>query len=316
MVALADRVDHVECAHALEAGRARTAAAGRARAAVQPPIEVPAPLVVGGADRRGVSAAVGGAHTAGTTARSGRSGRAPTPSRRPTCWPGSPACAPAPPGWRGRRCTGRPAPNASCRRARRARGVAGRRIRRRRRGAPTALIDGLEDDALAAVLARIGELAERDRYETAARLRDHAAAAIDALWRGQRLRALASVAELVGGPPRRRRRLASRGDPARPAGRGGRRAPRRAADAGRRRDVRCRTSDSAVRRPRWAARSSRRTALVMRWLAQPGVRIVRAEPGWASPLGSAGRWASWAATARSARLAAAAERLDVVRAAE
>ena len=46
------------------------------------------------------------------------------------------------------------------------------------------------------------------------------------------------------------------------------------------------------------------TALIARWLAQPGVRIVRAEPGYASPVGSAGRWATWAASARSARLAA------------
>jgi DNA polymerase III subunit epsilon len=44
--------------------------------------------------------------------------------------------------------------------------------------------------------------------------------------------------------------------------------------------------------------------LIMRWLGRPGVRIVRAEPGWASPVGCAGRWASWAASARSARLAA------------
>ena len=65
----------------------------------------------------------------------------------------------------------------------------------------TALIDGLEDDALSAVLARIGELADRHRYETAARLRDHASAAIDVLWRGQRLRALASVTELVAARP-------------------------------------------------------------------------------------------------------------------
>jgi DNA polymerase III subunit epsilon len=46
------------------------------------------------------------------------------------------------------------------------------------------------------------------------------------------------------------------------------------------------------------------TGLIARWLAQPGVRIVRAEPGWASPAGSAGRWAAWAASARSARMAA------------
>ena len=55
----------------------------------------------------------------------------------------------------------------------------------------SALIDGLDDDALSAVIGRIRELAGRNRYETAARLRDHAAAAIDVLWRGQRLRALA-----------------------------------------------------------------------------------------------------------------------------
>jgi DNA polymerase III subunit epsilon len=49
------------------------------------------------------------------------------------------------------------------------------------------------------------------------------------------------------------------------------------------------------------------TALIARWLATPGVRIVRvADPdsdGWASPLRSAGAWAAWAALARSARLA-------------
>jgi DNA polymerase III subunit epsilon len=49
------------------------------------------------------------------------------------------------------------------------------------------------------------------------------------------------------------------------------------------------------------------TALIVRWLAKPGVRIVRAgcqDAGWASPLRSAGPWAAWAESARSARLAA------------
>jgi DNA polymerase III subunit epsilon len=46
------------------------------------------------------------------------------------------------------------------------------------------------------------------------------------------------------------------------------------------------------------------TALLARWLTEPGVRIVRAMPGYALPLGSAGKWALWSATARSARLAA------------
>ena len=46
------------------------------------------------------------------------------------------------------------------------------------------------------------------------------------------------------------------------------------------------------------------TGLIARWLAAPGVRNRQRHTGFASPLGSAGRWASWAATARSARLAA------------
>ena len=47
-------------------GRARATAARRTRAALQPPLEISAPVVVGGADRRGVSAVL---HSAGTEAR-------------------------------------------------------------------------------------------------------------------------------------------------------------------------------------------------------------------------------------------------------
>ena len=46
------------------------------------------------------------------------------------------------------------------------------------------------------------------------------------------------------------------------------------------------------------------TALITRWLSQPGVRIVCATEGFASPVHSAGQWQGWAATARTARLAA------------
>jgi DNA polymerase-3 subunit epsilon len=167
----------------------------------------------------------------------------------------------------------------------------------------TALIDGLSDHALSAVLARITELAGRNRYETAARLRDHAAAAIDVLWRGQRLRALASVTELVA---------------ARPDGHGGwhlaviRSGQLAAAGVAERGVPPMPVVDAIsagaqtilpIPAPLGGALVEE-VALVMRWLAQPGVRIVRAEPGWASPVGSAGRWASWAASARSARVAA------------
>ncbi|HTI77993.1 MAG TPA: DEDD exonuclease domain-containing protein, partial [Mycobacterium sp.] len=63
------------------------------------------------------------------------------------------------------------------------------------------LIEGGDNRALAAVVAHIADLAERNRYETAARLRDHAVSAIDVLWRGQRLRGLAAVTELVAARP-------------------------------------------------------------------------------------------------------------------
>jgi DNA polymerase-3 subunit epsilon len=50
------------------------------------------------------------------------------------------------------------------------------------------------------------------------------------------------------------------------------------------------------------------SALIARWLAHPGVRIVRiddeSELGYATPLAAAGRLAEWAARARSARIAA------------
>ncbi|MGH3559970.1 MAG: DEDD exonuclease domain-containing protein, partial [Mycobacterium sp.] len=51
-----------------------------------------------------------------------------------------------------------------------------------------ALIDGADDSALAAAVEQISGLAQRRRYETAARLRDHTATAVEVLWRGQRLR--------------------------------------------------------------------------------------------------------------------------------
>jgi DNA polymerase-3 subunit epsilon len=165
------------------------------------------------------------------------------------------------------------------------------------------LIEGNDNRALAAVLAHIADLAERNRYETAARLRDHAAGAIDVLWRGQRLRALAAVTELVA---------------ARPDGDGGwhlaviRHGQLAAAGTARRGvppipviDAICVGAQAVL--PTEAPLGGalvEETGLIARWLAQPGVRIVRAEPGFASPVGSAGRFVAWAAAARSARMAA------------
>lgn len=165
------------------------------------------------------------------------------------------------------------------------------------------VIDGRDSRALTEVLAHITNLSERARYETAARLRDHAATAIDVMWRGQRLRALTDVTEMVA---------------ARPDGGGGwhlaviRHGQLAAAGNARRGvppmpviDAICTGAQAVL--PTQAPLGGalvEETALIARWLAQPGVRIVRADPGWASPVAAAGRWAEWAASARSARVAA------------
>lgn len=165
------------------------------------------------------------------------------------------------------------------------------------------LIDGAERTALCDALAEVEDLARRGRYDTAARLRDHAATAIDALWRGQRLHALVAVEELVA---------------ARPDGAGGwhlavvRRGQLSSAGSARRGvppmpvvDAICAAAQTILPAPApLGGAMVEETALIARWLGHPGVRIVRADDGYASPLGAAGGLAEWAALARSARLAA------------
>jgi DNA polymerase-3 subunit epsilon len=168
-----------------------------------------------------------------------------------------------------------------------------------------ALIDGVQNSALAAAAERIAELAARQRYESAARLRDHTVDAVQVLWRGQRLRALAALPELVAAAPDgaggwqlavvRHGQLAAagtarRGVPPMPV-------------------VEAIEAGAQVILPQPAPLGGalvEETALIARWLAAPGVRIVRSsgEQGWCSPVRSAGPWAQWAAAARSARVAA------------
>jgi len=165
------------------------------------------------------------------------------------------------------------------------------------------LIEGADSRALTDVLSHITDLADRARYETAARLRDHATTAIDVLWRGQRLRALADVSEIVAARPDgaggwrlaviRHGQLASAGNAPRGV------PPMPVVDAI------CAGAQAIL--PSQAPLGGalvEETALIARWLAQPGVRIVRAESGYASPTHAAGRFADWAAAARSARVAA------------
>jgi DNA polymerase-3 subunit epsilon len=171
-----------------------------------------------------------------------------------------------------------------------------------------ALIDGRDNSALAAAVHQVAVLAEQRHYESAARLRDHTATAVQVLWRGQRLRALAGLPELIAAAPDgsggyqlaviRHGQLAAAGTARRGV------PPMPVVEA-------LRAGAQAVLpvpAPLGGALVEE-TALITRWLAGPGVRIVRVsgldndDTGWASPLRSAGSWAAWAALARSARLA-------------
>ncbi|TPG28003.1 DEDD exnuclease domain-containing protein [Mycobacterium hodleri] len=169
------------------------------------------------------------------------------------------------------------------------------------------LIAGADDSALLQALTHIGQLAAHGRYETAARLRDHTATAIDTVWRGQRLHALVAVDELVAASPDgaggwhlaivRSGQLAAAGNARRGV------PPMPVVDAI------CAAAQSIL--PADAPLGGalvEETALIARWMSQPGVRIVRADTatgiGYATPITAAGRHAAWAAAARSARMAA------------
>jgi DNA polymerase-3 subunit epsilon len=169
-----------------------------------------------------------------------------------------------------------------------------------------ALIDGLDNSALAAAVQQVTALAERARYESAARLRDQATTTIEALWRGQRLRALVAVGELVAAAPDgsdgqggwqlaviRHGQLAAAGTAARGV------APMPVIDA-----IRAGAQAIVPEPAPLGGALVEETAIIARWLAGPGVRIVCADAGWASPLHSAGPLTGWATSARSAQLTA------------
>lgn len=165
-----------------------------------------------------------------------------------------------------------------------------------------ALIDGMDNAPLTAAVEQVAALAARTRYESAARLRDLTASTVEVLWRGQRLHALAAVSELVAAAPDgqggwqltviRHGQLSAAGCARRGV------PPMPVVDALR--------SGAQVVLPRPAPLGGalvEETSLLARWLTQPGIRIVCATEGFASPRQSAGPWLDWAATARSARYA-------------
>jgi len=168
-------------------------------------------------------------------------------------------------------------------------------------------IAGLDDSALTAALTQIDALAADGKYEIAARLRDHAGTTIEALWRGQRLRSLARIPELVAARPDhaggweliviRYGRLAGAGNARRGI------PPMPVVDA-----ICVAAQVILPTEAPLGGALAEETALIVRWLSGPGVRIVRAETGYCTPVAAAGRYVRWAATARAAR--AAADQLD------
>lgn len=165
------------------------------------------------------------------------------------------------------------------------------------------LIDGDDDDALAAAVARVTELADGCRYESAARLRDLTADTIGVLWRGQRLRALSALEELVAAAPDgaggwqlaviRHGQLAAAGTARRGV------PPMPVVEV-----LRAAAQVVLAQPAPLGGALVEEASLIARWLAQPGVRIVCSTAGFATPRRSAGSWAEWSAAARSARYAA------------
>ena len=169
-------------------------------------------------------------------------------------------------------------------------------------GAPAkflAFVCGHDDELLFAMRRRVAELADRELFETAARLRDRIAVTVNVLRRMHRAAAVAAIAELV--------------------------AARRTADGGwELMVVRFGRLAGAAVAPRGvhpmpvvdAITASAETvmpdatplrgappeevSLIASWLHTDGVRIVRTSSGYCSPARSAGSWEEWCRTAREA----------------
>ena len=158
--------------------------------------------------------------------------------------------------------------------------------------AATAAIRSDPSPVVGAVSRRIARLAAEERFEEAAGQRDRLAAFIRAAARLQRLTALTGITELVAAAPDgrggwelavvRRGRLTAAGVAPRGA------APRPYVDA------LLATAESVVVGPGPAPCASAEEAeVIARWLDGPGVRLVEASSPWFSPARGASGWRTW-----------------------
>lgn len=164
-----------------------------------------------------------------------------------------------------------------------------------------ALVAGRSDEVLRLLRDRIATLAAAGRFDQAAIARDRLSVLAEALDRRQRLGALAEIEQLVV---------------ARPDGGGGWELAviryGRLAAAGRARrgvnpmpvvDLLCASAETVLPGcgPLPGA-SAEETGSVLRWIENPGSRLVQASAPWSSPVAAAGRWRPFMAAAGLARV--------------
>jgi DNA polymerase-3 subunit epsilon len=162
------------------------------------------------------------------------------------------------------------------------------------------LFDGRDDDLVRHLIAALEPLVDTRRFEDAATRRDRLAALLRALDRGQRLAALAVVPELVAARPDgyggwdlavvRHGRLAAAGTAARGV------PPLPVVDT-------LQTGAETVRPGQGPLLGAppEEVRVVLSWLERPGTRLVRTEQPWSEPARGAGRWRSWLRLAEQGR---------------
>ena len=163
-----------------------------------------------------------------------------------------------------------------------------------------ALIAGDSDDLLTTMSARMHELAAAEMFESAARQRDRLATTVDVLARHQRLRAVCEIAELVVARPDtrggwdlaviRHGRLAAAGTARRGV------PPMPVVDA-----LIASAQTVVVDDGPLCGAPAEEVALLYRWITEPDARIVAASDALALPAHGAERWREFSSIAASAR---------------
>ncbi len=162
------------------------------------------------------------------------------------------------------------------------------------------LVAGRDNSVLRAATETVAELAQRQRFETARARRDRLVSLVRGLDRGQRLAALAAVPELVAAQPD------PRGGWALAVIRHGRLASAGMVERGVRAqpvvDLLIAAAETVVPGdgPLFGA-APEETALLSRWLAKPGTRLGRVSAPWTEPAGAAAALREWAERAVAAQ---------------